>query len=60
MNPINHRLGRKNYTAKAQRKKVLETCERIKRECPPDDWKQKLADSVRDVIDIDDCTEVYK
>lgn len=58
-NPVNYRLGRKNYTARAQRKRVMETIERLKRECPPNDWRRKLAESASDVIDMDDCTEVY-
>ena len=53
-NPVNVRLGRRKFTANAQRKKVKETCERIERECPPKHWKRDLTQSIREHGVIDD------
>jgi hypothetical protein len=57
MNPVNARLGRNNYTARAHRKRVREVTNKLARET---DWRGDLARSVQDVIDIDDCEEVYR
>lgn len=56
MNPVNERLGRNKFTARAQRKRVLEVANRLAKET---DWRGDLARSVQDVIDIDDCSEIY-
>lgn len=47
VNPV----SRRKYTANAQRKKVLEVCERIERECPPKNWKRDLVQAVREITD---------
>lgn len=55
MNPVDIRIGR--HAAKAHRKRVREVANRLATEA---DWRGDLARSVKDVIDIDDCEEVYR
>ena len=54
MNPVDYRIGR--HAAKAHRKHVREVANRLAKES---DWRGDLARSVRDIIDIEDCTQVY-
>ena len=61
-NPVNERLGRRRKvisqpTANAERRRKLEVANRLATET---DWRGDLARSVRDIIDIDDCEEVYR
>jgi hypothetical protein len=60
-NPVSTRLGRRHKViarpkARVERRRVLETANRLVTES---DWRGRLARSVLDVIDIDDCTETY-
>lgn len=57
MNPVNSRLGRNQYAARAHRKRVREVANQLAQET---DWRGDLARSVQDVIDIDDCEEMYR
>lgn len=41
----------------AERRRKLEVANRLATET---DWRGDLARSVRDIIDIDDCEEVYR
>jgi hypothetical protein len=61
MNPVDYRLGRRRKaiaqpTANAERKRKLEVVNRLVTE---NNWRGDLARSVKDVIDIDDCQQVY-
>jgi hypothetical protein len=61
MNPVNARLGRRQKliaqpTAAAERRRKLEVVNRLAKET---DWRGDLARSVKEVIDIDDCEEMY-
>jgi hypothetical protein len=61
MNPVNIRLGKRRKiiaqpTAKAQRRRKLEVVNRLATE---NNWRGDLARSVKDVMDIEDCTQVY-
>lgn len=53
-NPVDIRIGR--HAAKAHRKRVREVANRLAQET---DWRGDLARSVKDVIDMDECTQVY-
>lgn len=54
--PITEARQRREYMAKARRKRVRQVANELVKES---DWRGRLARSVLDVIDIDDCTEVY-
>jgi hypothetical protein len=43
-------------TAKVNRRRYLEVANQIATEC---DWRGEIARAGQDVIDIDDCNEVY-
>lgn len=55
---MNARLGkrRNEYAARAKRKHVMQVANRLAQESG---WRGDLAKTVKDVIDIDDCNEVY-
>lgn len=57
-NPVNARIGRHRPAPRkrAQRKRVRQVANELVKAT---DWRGRLARSVLDVIDIDDCTEVY-
>lgn len=60
-NSVSVRLGRRHKIiaqpkARVERRRVLETANRLVTES---DWRGRLAQSVLDVIDIENCTEVY-
>ena len=54
MNPVDYRIGR--HAAKAHRKRGREVSNRLAQET---DWRGDLARSVKDIIDMDECTQVY-
>lgn len=56
MNDVNIRLGRHRHRMHAERRRKLEVVNQLVNE---QDWRGDLARSVRDIIDIDDCREVY-
>jgi hypothetical protein len=60
MNPVNYRLGRREFAKRAHRKTVLERCEQIHREIQTERLRQQLIKSLAQELDIDDCVEVYK
>lgn len=53
-NAVNARLGRHRHRMHAERRRMLEVVNRLAQET---DWRGDLARSVKDVIDIDDCSE---
>lgn len=63
MTDFNTRLGRlrgkliKQHAAKAERRRILTVANTLATE---GDWRGDLARSVKEVIDIDDCEEVYR
>jgi hypothetical protein len=56
MNQVNFRLGRHRHRMHAERRRKLEVVNRLATET---DWRGDLARSVKEIIDIDDCEEVY-
>lgn len=57
MNAVNERLGRHRHRIHAERRRKLEVVNRLAKET---DWRGALARSVKEVIDIDDCEEMYR
>lgn len=57
MNPTDIRLGRHRHRMHAERRRKLEVVNQLATET---DWRGDLARSVKEIIDIDDCEEVYK
>lgn len=62
MDPVSYRIGRhrperQNYAQRAHDKRVRQRMNELVRDTG---WKGDLARSVREVIDIDDCTEMYR
>lgn len=62
MNPVNVRLGRRRKVitqtkSAIERRKMLEVANRISTER---DWRAEIARAGQDVIDIDDCEEMYR
>jgi len=46
MNPVDHRLGRKQYAANAHRKTVLERCQQIHKEMQTEKLRLQLIASL--------------
>ncbi len=57
MNTVNERLGRHRHRIHAERRRKLEVVNRLAKET---DWRGALARSVKEVMDIDDCEEMYR
>ena len=56
-NAVNIRLGRHRHRMHAERRRKLEVVNRLAKET---DWRGDLARSVKEVLDIDDCEEIYR
>lgn len=62
MNEVDYRIGRRRKmiaqpTKNAERRRKLEVANRLATE---NNWRGDLARSFKDVIDMDDCEEVYR
>ena len=56
MNPVDFRIGRHRHRMHAERRRRLEVANRLTTET---DWRGDLARSVKEVIEMDDCAQVY-